>query len=47
VVYAYERDLTSQDSRIAQNIAVKLNKGGYSVLSLITDLTRVIPSAIA
>jgi hypothetical protein len=40
VSYAYQRDLTSQDSCTAQNIAVKMNKGGYAVLNLITDLTQ-------
>jgi hypothetical protein len=40
VQYAYERPLTSQDSCTAQELATKLTKDGYTVVSLITDLTQ-------
>jgi hypothetical protein len=40
VQYAYERGLTSQDSCTAQTLATNLSRDGYTVVSLITDLTQ-------
>lgn len=40
VQFAYERDLTSQDTCTAQNLASKMTQGGYTVQNLIADLTQ-------
>jgi len=41
VTYAYERDLTSQDTCTVQNLAMKMRtQGGYTIQNLITDLTQ-------
>jgi hypothetical protein len=40
VTFAYERDLTSQDSCTAQTLAAKMTGGSYTIMNLITDLTQ-------
>ena len=40
MTYAYERDLTSQDLCTVQALAGKMTQTGYTILSLITDLTQ-------
>jgi hypothetical protein len=40
VTYAYERDLTNQDLCTVQDLAGKMTQGGYTIQSLITDLTQ-------
>jgi hypothetical protein len=40
VQVAYEREITSQDSCIAEELAGKLTTGGYRILDLIADLTQ-------
>ncbi len=40
VQFAYERPLNSQDACTAQTLASNLNKDGYTVVALITDLTQ-------
>lgn len=37
---AYEREITSEDTCVAQELSAKLTKGGYRVLDLIADLTQ-------
>lgn len=37
---AYQRDLTSQDSCVAEGLAAKLTASGYRILDLIADLTQ-------
>ena len=40
VQFAYERDLTSQDVCTVQSIQNKMAGTGYTILSLVTDLTQ-------
>jgi hypothetical protein len=40
VKYAYGRDLTTQDACTAQTLSANIAKPGYTVVSLITDLTQ-------
>jgi hypothetical protein len=40
VQFAYERDLTPQDSCTVQGLATKMTPGGYTVLNLVSDLTQ-------
>lgn len=40
VQFAYERELTNQDSCTVNDMADKLTEGGYTILDLITDLTQ-------
>jgi hypothetical protein len=40
VQFAYERDLTSQDVCTVQTIQTKMAGTGYTILSLVTDLTQ-------
>lgn len=40
VQFAYERDLTSQDTCTAQTLASKMTQSGYTVQNLIADLTQ-------
>jgi hypothetical protein len=40
VQFAYERDLTSQDVCTVQSIQTKMAGNGYTILSLVTDLTQ-------
>lgn len=40
VQVAYERDITSEDTCVAAQLAAKLTAGGYRILDLIADLTQ-------
>jgi hypothetical protein len=40
VEYAYERVLAAQDACTVESMAAKINKGGYTVLNMVTDLTQ-------
>jgi hypothetical protein len=40
VSYAYERDITMQDGCTVQTLVSKMAQNGYTILSLVTDLTQ-------
>lgn len=40
VQFAYDRELTNQDSCTVDNLSAKLTEGGYTVLDLVADLTQ-------
>jgi Protein of unknown function (DUF1588)/Protein of unknown function (DUF1592)/Protein of unknown function (DUF1585) len=40
MTYAYERDLTTQDTCAVQTLAGRMGQNGYSLVNLITDLTQ-------
>jgi hypothetical protein len=40
VQFAYNRELTNQDSCTVDTVSKKLTAGGYSILDLVTDLTQ-------
>ena len=40
VTFSYERDLTNQDVCTVQTLAGKMSKSGYTIISMLTDLTQ-------